>query len=410
MPVDDLWYLKQRGLDGQRLPSKRHGRGKRWRVRYVDDAGRDREALFAKKADADRYDATMRADVARGTYVDPDAGRVTVAGYFDGWRRLQLHDDATTGKTEWAHRLHIAPTPLGRMSIGQARRSHVQAWVRDRSQVLAPSSLHPVYAYLAGMFRAAALDRVIGSSPCQGIALPELVTRDRLIATPEQVHALAAAFGRPAARKYSLRYRPQVYVAAGCGLRQGEIWGLELEHVDFDARRIGVVQQLKQIAGGPPYLAPPKTSTSVRELDLPDVVSLELAAHLERYPVQETEIEDRTDPRRPRRRMARLIFLNAGGRPLQRSSFSTPWRKACRACGLPDDYTMHALRHYYATLLIHAGASVTTVQLALGHANPTITLNRYVGLWPEATEQTRSLVDAALKRPPLGRAAGGRPG
>jgi integrase len=54
------------------------------------------------------------------------------------------------------------------------------------------------------------------------------------------------------------------------------------------------------------------------------------------------------------------------------------------------------LRHYCATLLIFAGASVKTVQVALGHSSPTITLNTYVGLWPEQIDRTRSLVDQAL--------------
>ena len=57
---------------------------------------------------------------------------------------------------------------------------------------------------------------------------------------------------------------------------------------------------------------------------------------------------------------------------------------------------IHGLRHYYATLLIHAGASVKTVQLALGHSNLTITLNTYVHEWPEAVDRTRSLIDGVL--------------
>lgn len=397
MAVDDLWYLKKRGPDGERIRSARYGRGKRWRVRYVDDEGQVKQPLFERKEDANRHDAAHRADVARGLYVDPAAGKVTVADYFADWRKLQLHDEATGIKTEWAMRVHVAPTPLGRTAIAQARRSHVQAWVKDRAQVLAPSSLHPVYAYVAGMFKAAAMDRVIGVSPCQGITLPELVVRKRHIVTAQQIHDLADAFTPTRPHAQGGHYRAQPYVAAGCGLRQGEIWGLELEHVDFLRREVHVVQQLKTISGRKPFLAPPKTSTSYRTLELPDITGEELAAHLERHPIREVEIDDCTDPRRPRRRKARLIFLNAEHQPIHRGSFSAPWTRAARRAGLPAGYTMHALRHYYATLLIHNGASVTTVQLALGHADPTITLKTYAGEWPESTLKPRALVDAALK-------------
>lgn len=41
-------------------------------------------------------------------------------------------------------------------------------------------------------------------------------------------------------------------------------------------------------------------------------------------------------------------------------------------CFVPR-WGFHGLGHYYATLLIHAGASVKTVQLALGHSTPTVT-------------------------------------
>ncbi len=37
-----------------------------------------------------------------------------------------------------------------------------------------------------------------------------------------------------------------------------------------------------------------------------------------------------------------------------------------------------------------------TVQLALGHSSPMITLNTYAHDWPDALDRTRALVDAAL--------------
>jgi hypothetical protein len=47
-------------------------------------------------------------------------------------------------------------------------------------------------------------------------------------------------------------------------------------------------------------------------------------------------------------------------------------------------------------MLIFAGANVKTVPMALGHSSPTITLNTYVGLWPDQVDRTRTLVDQAL--------------
>src|SRR5215208_5580195 len=66
MAVDDVWYLKARGSDGARLPSRAHGRGKRWRVRWVDDQGQTRSRFFERRTDAERFDANVRADLSRG--------------------------------------------------------------------------------------------------------------------------------------------------------------------------------------------------------------------------------------------------------------------------------------------------------------------------------------------------------
>ncbi len=393
MPVDDLWYLTRRSPDGERLPAKRHGRGKRWRVRWVDDAGRPRQQLFERKADAERHDANVRADLSRGQYIDPVAGKVTVKAYGATWRAGQLHSGATADRIERTLRVHVDPF-LGSMQLSQVRPSHVQNWVKDRSKVLAPSSMRVVYHVLVSMFAAAALDRKIGASPCVGIRLPEIERADRFIPTSAQVHQAAAALPE--------HLQALVYVAAGCGHRQGEAWGIELEHIDFLRREVRIVQQLCACSGRAPHLAAPKTATSKRVVELPRVTAEALAEHIRRHPPAGVEILDETDPRKPVTRVARLVFVTASGTPLRRSTWSYPWSKAVKATELPEGFGFHGLRHFFATTLIHAGASVKTVQMALGHSTPTITLNTYVHEWPEAVDRTRNLIDAELgQQPPL---------
>jgi integrase len=124
--------------------------------------------------------------------------------------------------------------------------------------------------------------------------------------------------------------------------------------------------------------------------------------HIVAFPPVAVEIDDETNPRKPVKRPARLLFLNAAGDPIHRASWAHVWVPAVRRAGVPEGMGFHALRHYFATLLIHGGASVKTVQLALGHARPTITLNTYVGRGPEAIEATRALVAAGLSHPRSG--------
>ncbi|MBG0567389.1 tyrosine-type recombinase/integrase [Actinoplanes aureus] len=389
MPVDDLWYLKSRGPDGTRLPSRKHGRGKRWRARWTDDQGEVRERLFERRVDAERFDANVRADVSRGQYIDDRAGRITVAALAEQWRASQLHIDTTAIRVEHAVRLHILPG-LGHLQVGQVRRSKVQAWVRDRSLVLAPATLRLVYSYVKAMFALAVRDRIIASSPCVDIRLPGVDRGKRVIPTPAQVHRLAELMPD--------RLFAAVYVAAGCGLRLGEVLGLEVEDIDFERAELSVRQQLKLHKGRSPYLGQPETRSSVRTVELPDVVADALRTHLKTLgdPV---EVDDDTDPRRPTRRPAALVFRGANGKAVNAASFTRTWTSVRARAGLPMRWGFHGLRHYYATLLINAGASVKTVQLALGHSTPTVTLNEYVHEWPDALDRTRSLVDSALGSP-----------
>jgi len=56
----------------------------------------------------------------------------------------------------------------------------------------------------------------------------------------------------------------------------------------------------------------------------------------------------------------------------------------------------HALRHYYASLLIRHGESVKTVQARLGHASAVETLDTYSHLWPDSDDRTRDAIDSVL--------------
>ncbi|WP_181780179.1 tyrosine-type recombinase/integrase [Pseudonocardia pini] len=390
MAVDDLWFSSKRqyGPDGRKLPAaqtSRHGRGKRWRVRYTDDTGHKVERLFERKPDAERFDRQVHTDVARGLYIDPVAGRESVAAFAARWLAGQMHRGSTAELMRRTFDRHINPV-LGELPLIQVKPSHLQAWVKGLD--LAPSSARVAYSYVVSLFGAAVRDRAVATTPCVGIRLPPVEASEHLILTNEQVHLIAEAL--PA------RFRALVYVGAGLGLRHGEALGLELEHVDFLRREVRVEQQLTVIARRRPFLAPVKTRTSRRVVELPQITADALARHLEEFPVIGATVSDETNRRDPKERTAQLIFTNNPGRPIHRATWSHFWKPAAEAAGLPPRTGFHALRHYFATLLIGAGASVKTVQMALGHSSPTVTLDTYVGLWPDQVDRTRTLVDNAL--------------
>lgn len=406
-------------------PSADHGKGKRWQVRWRDAAGEQQKENFAKRSQADTRAATIEADLARGLYVDPAAGRESFRAVAERWRTSAVHKGGTPSRVERGLRLHIYPT-FGDRPIVTIRPSEVQAWVKDRSQVLAPSTLRVTFAYLVTVMHTAVRDRTIAINPCAGIKLPEVRRPEIVPLHKDAVRALIEA-APP-------RYRAMILLAVASGLRQGEVFGLEVDCIDFLRKELTVRQQLitpdKDVDADEDetpetYIGEPKTHESYRTVPLVGLAVDALAAHLQQYPAVVVDIEDRTDLRKPKRRKARMLFTNDHGVVLKRASWSHVWsRMEVRAnealskayaeayavwvqrgrpkgqepaqVRVPDGASMHDLRHFYASALIKNRESVKTVQRRLGHSKPSITLDIYTHLWPDDEDTTRAAVEAVL--------------
>jgi len=154
---------------------------------------------------------------------------------------------------------------------------------------------------------------------------------------------------------------------------------LTVDRVRFLERTVTVDRQLITMRGKAPEFGPPKTEASNRTIPLPQVVVDALAAHLATYPAEP----------------GGLIFT-LSGKAITRQVFGHKWRPAATAAGLPAGTGLHALRHYYASLLIRHGESVKTVQARLGHASAVETLDTYSHLWPDSDDRTREAIDSVL--------------
>ena len=348
--------------------SKTAGR-KPYQVRWRDETGRQRKKSFARKLDADRFRAEIEHQLHTGTYIDPAAGKVTFREYAEQWRAMQPHRPNTANRVRYQLTRHVYPV-LGDRPLARLRASDIQAFVSGLD--LAPSTIRTVYGTVRAIIAAAVRDRLIGIDPCERIKLPELPRQRIVPLTVDQVHALAEAMPD--------RYRALVIVGAGTGLRQGELFGLQVRDINFLRRTLTVDRQVQQAPGGKTVVGPLKTPQSYRTIPLGQVVIDALAAHLAAYPASGEQ----------------FVFTDDHGQPLHRGRFNSgPWAAARKAAGLPEA-TCHDLRHFYASALIRAGLSVKVVSARLGHANAAMTLNVYTHLWPDDEDRSRQAVDDAL--------------
>ncbi|WP_315551672.1 site-specific integrase [Microbacterium aurum] len=356
-----------------------------WRARYRDAAGKEHARHFPLKRDAQRWIDEVTASVVTGQYVDPKAARLTFREYAETWLTAQVHRDATATLYRGHLERHAYPV-LGDLPLGSVLRTTVQGWVKGLTvdaadgarKALSPATIGVVYTVVASVFRAAVRDRKLAATPCDGIALPEVSKARVQPLTTAQVDLLAEYV--PA------ELRALVILAAGTGMRQGEVLGLTRDRLRLLGKSpaVTVDRQLVTRPKGETGFAPPKTAASVRRIPLPRVVVDALNDHLARYDVGDGELLFRLD-----------------GKGITRQRFGHLWRPAAAAAGLTaaTGTGMHALRHYYASLLIRYGESVKTVQGRLGHKSATETLDTYGHMWADSDDRTRDAVDSILGAP-----------
>lgn len=339
---------------------QKRGNG-RWRARYRDHAGKEHARHFARKVDAQRWLDEVTAAVVTGQYADPRAGQVTFREWFDTWAGTQVWASSTAESA----RLAAAGVPFGSVPIRLVLPSHVQAWVKDLSTQVAASTVRTRFSWVHAAFAAAVKDRVIPTDPSDGVRLPKVRRSEHAMVVPtlEQVRAAVDA-----AEPW---FRPFVQVCAFAGLRLGEAAALQLADVDFLRRTITVRRQVAGTAGAL-EITPPKAG-SERVVYIPEALVDVLSVHVRDMGVWGSE-----------------SWLFGLGRLMDRNAAGHQWRRTRDRAGLGSAFTLHTLRHFYASGLIAAGCDVVTVQRALGHAQPSITLNVYSHLWPTAEDRTRS--------------------
>jgi integrase len=162
------------------------------------------------------------------------------------------------------------------------------------------------------------------------------------------------------------------------------------------------IRRQVRIVGARVVFAPPKGGKE-RDVPLPESVKLRLAAHTAAYPPVRVTLPWKAPGGRDE--MVRLMFTSRHRTALNRNYVNTyVWKPALEKSGVPTrENGFHALRHTFASVLLHDGVDVRALAEYLGHSDPVSTLRVYTHLMPSAPDRMRSAVDAALGAPAPGK-------
>ena len=92
------------------------------------------------------------------------------------------------------------------------------------------------------------------------------------------------------------------------------------------------------------------------------------------------------------------MFTGPSGGALSTPAAYHALQRIIEHLGLPR-ISFHALRHTAATLMLEGGVNVKTVQAVIGHADPTLLLNRYGHVIPGAQAAAAAAMEAVMTPP-----------
>ncbi len=153
-----------------------------------------------------------------------------------------------------------------------------------------------------------------------------------------------------------------VLICLYTGMRLGEICGLQWKDIDFTDCVIKVrrtVQRIGTEGGSTRFLIDtPKTQKSIRDIPISGFLMRELRKFWCCNPS--------------------AYVLTGRGEFTQPRTYQYRFKGYLQNSGLSGDFHFHTLRHTFATRAIELGFDPKTLSEILGHANVSITLNRYV--------------------------------
>lgn len=270
-------------------------------------------------------------------------------------------------------RERIVPT-FGASRIGKITRPDIQRWIDSlAADTLAPNTIANAVTPMRALYAYALSRGIVHANPCTGLKLPRGETSRDRIATPAEAAMLIAAL--PAKDQAAMG------LAVYAGLRIGELIALDWSCVDLEARTLRVTQAWDEKARV--FLDAKTEAGQNRTVPIVGRLATLLADHrvLMNHPETGLLFPGASDKSRPA----------SAGRLRNRAAAA--WKKA----GL-EPLGFHEGRHTFASLMIAAGVNAKALSTYMGHANISITLDRYGHLMPGNEAEARTMLDAYLER------------
>lgn len=308
----------------------------------------------------------------------------TVDSWFEYWiENIKGHNIRDNTKRNYIDRYERNISPIiGKMLIKDVKPIHCQSVLLKMAEKYSNSMIDYCRITMGTMFSSAVENELIEKNPisksvkCKSGKKPK---ETRVLTIEEQRKFLESV-------RNSSNYNQWAFILQ-TGLRTGEMIGLKWSDIDFENRVLHVKRTMEYRHCFKEWkIGNPKTKNGFRDIPLTEeaiIILKNQKEKLKNLKVISVEFSDQ-------------VFLCKDGTPTKNTAYDTKLYYYCDKIGM-EHFSMHALRHTFATRCIEAGMKPKTLQMILGHSNIGTTMNLYVHITDDEKSKEIKSVESMLK-------------
>ena len=345
----------------------------KYQVRFRDESKRQRAKSFARKKDAEAFEAKVKTEVNNGLWLDPVVAHENLEDiWIDFYELKKGKKKNTLIDYENIWRNHLAPR-WGKVSVFRIDQIEFDKWVIAKR--LSPQRIGKIHLIMSML-----LDHAVKRKNLKHNPLKDALGRRSKANLPKPSIEIATNFltlGQlMKVAENSGFYRDVVLVLGLCGLRWGELVGLQVKDLNVSVGTLTIRRSLVEING---KLEESTTkSHRWRIVHLPEV--LQTVCH--RWVFEKNQ----DDP----------LFHTVEGTFLRNTNFTRRIFIPALLKSEVKKIRIHDLRHSAASIAISAGATPNMVKEMLGHSDVQLTMRVYAHIFEADREKVAANVNRAV--------------
>ena len=350
-------------------------------ARFVDRFGKRQGKHFKKLQEARQWLAESTYNNESSNPLFPE--NYTTDAWFSEWIEIKRHSIRPGTIDIYISRYkYNIQSVIGKVKLRDVRPAQCQIILNNMADKYAYGTIQQTKHVMHGMFDSAFENGLISSNPCKKSISSEMgySAKPREPLSDENLKKFLSEIKNH-------KYENQFKFILQTGIRVGELIGLTWEDIDFEKKCFQVKRTMRYISKEKGWrIGTPKSKAGLRTIPLTkealDILKNQ-KAKMNKLKVKALKWKD-------------YIFLNDNGELIENNTYLSSLLWICKKLNLPR-FTMHILRHTFASRCISAGMSPKVLQTILGHSKFEMTMDYYVHSNEDEKRSQIEMVSQALK-------------